>query len=644
MAENPKAHVSISGQEITLANRWISRAFRAAEGFVTLRCEVRPCGAGPWLPTSSFSAHGYPMEAEVVINGRALRVGPWKHGEFGHECDWTTVSHDVRELPAGVQIDFRLKPRDGSSAELTLHTFMTHEAPAMKRWVTVRNAGETQFTVDRLIVEVTRGLRMGRQMWAYDAYVSPLVIDSPDFIGWRLHTYKLGPDVTLAPGESFESHAVYTVVHDESVEDRTAAINALLRVEAPWCTKPPLRHQFQRRVPWQEILAAAKRSRAQGMEALVSFVGVHFQTQGDFRPDPEVFPGGEEDFKRLVGGVHSLGMRFFAYVGFCIASNGSPAKAEHPEWEMVGPEGRTYDPGGIGNMCLSSGWGDLLLEKTRWMADDLGIDGLQTDGPYYGQPCHAEGHRHRTPGEAQYRNWKFEMDFYREMQERDVFVETPTGMYALLAGASSLPQGYYEEDAAELALFDLVTSFRARLHTGQTRGLPGWAAWGFAMIDPYHGHGVWPPEERIHEYEHLVAGHLAYGLSGFLHGWDLTNGPESERVLARWVRFFTTFRETLAGDAVSLQIPTGLRPDAMMYAAPGASTPAVLVAFNPLDRPLRAGWTLPLWRAGVFGRVSVEPFDHAEPATTAETDDIGNLPLSAAFKPLEVRAWSICPA
>ena len=639
-----RATITTTDDTIILQNRWIRRTFRTIEGFVSLRFDLRPWGAGTWLPTSSFAEHGYPMDAEATIDGDVLRVGPWKHGNLGHECQWSTVRHEVTEHENGIQADFVLKPRTGRhDVEMILHHFIAHDAPYMKRWVTVVNTGDTPVSIDSMIVEVMSRLRVGRQMWAYDAYIAPEVIDSPDFIGWKLHGYKLGPDVTLSPGDSFESHKVYTVVYDEGIEEKSAAINAMLRVEAPWCTRPPLRHQFGRVANWQDILETAKKSRKQGMEALVAFEGVHFFTQGCFDPNPKVFPNGEDDFKRLVDGLHEIDMKFFAYVGFCIASKWSDAKKNHPEWEMVGPEGRTYDPGGIGNMCPTSGWGDLLLEKCRWMVDDLGINGLQTDGPYYGQPCHATGHGHATPGEAQYRNWKFEMDFYREMQQRDVFVETPTGMFALLEGASSLPQGYYEEDVNDLAMFDLVTAFRGRLFTGQMRGLPGWAAWGFAMVDPYHGHGVWPPEENITEFEHLVAGHLGYGLSGFLHGWELTNGPASERILSRWTRFFSQFRETLAGDAVFLQIPTGLRPDAIMHVRTGCEVPAVVVAFNPLNEPVSSTWMLPLWRACLKGAVSVTPYDHDDKPITMKTDDVGNIILNAAFKPFEIRAWSIQP-
>ena len=640
MADDARATCSATDDAATIGNRWLRRTFRLKEGCASTAFDIRPWGSGTWLPAFGFVG-AYPLEAEVVLNGRRLRVGPWRHEHYGHECDWECTGHAIEETPKGVRLDIRLRLRKRNPlVELVLHQEVAHDAPFLKRWVTLANSGTASLVLERMVVEVLPVLRVDRQIQVIDAYVKPKVFPSPDFVTWQLHEFEHGPDVRLAPGESFESFTVYTLVSADGVEERLAAVNAMLRAEAPWTTHPILCHQFGRVAPWKDILDLGKRSSAQGFEALVSFVGVHFTNTGDFALNPKVFPKGESDFKRLVEGLHKMGMKFIVYVGFCIAGRGSKVRESHLDWEMIGPEGRPYDPGSIGNMCPSSGWGDFLLDRCRWLVDKIGVDGLQTDGPYYGQPCHQTGHHHATPGEAQYRNWRYEMDFYREMQQKGKIIETPTGLYALLNGATSLPQGYHEEDASRLALFDLVTAFRSRLYTGQMRGLPGWAAWGFAMIDPYHGHGIWPPEEHLVEFEHLIAGHLGYGLSAFFHGWDLANGQHSEEILRKWLNFFKKHRQTLAGDAVFLEAPTGFRPDAILHTRPGAETPAILVAFNPTDRRVRVHWSVPLWRAGITsGQVYVVPDGRTAQASNRRLDDVGNLALPADFAPYQIRWW-----
>jgi hypothetical protein len=649
MSGSSQAFCESVDDELMIGNRWLRRGFCLRDGFFTKRFEIRPWGQGAWLAAFAFQ-EAYPLDAQVLLSEadeepHVLRVGPWKHEHFGHESDWECVRHEIMRTEVGVRLDVRLRPRGSSrDVELVLCHEVADEAPYLKRWGVLTNTGDTNLIVRGMIVEVLPQLRVGRQIHVIDAYVSPRVTASEDFVGWDFHEFDRGPDVSLVEGDSFESFAVYTLPYADGAEERLSAVNAMLRVAAPWAARPILRHQFGRVTHWKETVDLARRSEALGFEEMTSFVDVHFRTTGDFELNRTAFPNGEVDFKRMVDEIHALGLKYVAYVGFCIANEWSKTHKEHPEWQFVGPEGRHYSPGGIGNMCLMSGWGDFFLDRCRWMTDVIGVDGLQTDGPYYGQPCHATDHAHSTPGEAQYRNWRFEMDFYGEMRDKGKIVQTPTKLYALFYGATCLPQGYHEENAQTLGLFDLVTAFRSRLYTGQMRGLPGWAAWGFAMVDEYHGHGLYPPEEHLHEFEHMIAGHIALGLSGFFHGWDLTSGPNSERVLQKWLGLFRRFRDTLGGDAVFIEAPSGHRPDAVMHVRPNTDVPAVLVGFNPTPKALSVEWSLPLWRADLSGEVRVLSDRDVEPGTVLALDDVGHLSLSAGFEPYEVRWWTCSPS
>jgi len=633
------AQCEVSNGSVTLENRWLRRTFSLNEGCVTSRFDIRPWGTGAWLPLFFFGGSA-PFDAGVNIDGQLLRVGPWHHDHYGHDCTGECVGRQITRTDVGIRLDVRLRSRTGSPAvEMIMHQEVADDAPYLKRWITVVNTGVHPVTIARAVIDVLPQLRVNRQITVIDAYIAPLVESNRDFMKWQCHTFRHGPDVTLNPGESFESHGVYTLAHPDGDTDRLAAINALLRAAAPWTTRPLVRQEVGRKRPWQEWLELGRTASSQGIEAIASFVNVHFTNTGDFELSPEVFPNGTDDLRRMVDGLHNIGLKYLMYVGFCIANHGSAVRESHREWEFLGPEGRPYDPGSVGNMCPSSGWGDYLLEKCRRLVDDVGADGLQTDGCYMGQPCHASGHRHSTPGEAQYRNWRFEMDFYDEMRKKGKLIETPTHLHALLHGAVSIPQGYHEEDMAALGLFDLTTAFRGRLYTGQMLGRPGWASWGFALIEEFHGHGLWPPEEHLHEFEHMIAGHVGYGLSGFFHGWDLTNGPRSDSVLRKWLTFYRRYRETLCGDAVFVEQPSGLRPDAMLHVRPGADVPALLVAFNPLGEAVRTNWTLPLWRAGIRKRVYVVPEGDRRRAKWGVPDDVANLTLSARLEPYQVCWW-----
>ena len=628
---------------LTLANRWISRSFSIRKGVATSHWAIRPSGDGAWLPMYSFVGSA-PFDAEIVLDGTILRVGPWRHGHYGHEGHWAYSRHETWRTKATARLDVYLVPLDSAHrVTLILHNEMAHDGPWARRWVTVVNDGPAPALLTSMVVDVIPDLRVGNEVEVMDAYVAPSAVESPDFRHWRLHGFENDLDMPLAAGQSFESYPVYTLVSDGSAEGRVAAMNSLLRAEAPWATRPRIRHLFGRIERWEQILDVARRSRDLGFEGIEAFVNVVFTNSGDFDLHPKVFPRGEDDLREFVEAVHELGMTFVVYMGFCIANHGSRVLKEHPEWQIVGPEGRGFDPGSVGNMCLASLWRERLIERCRWLVDDIGVDGLATDGAYLGQPCHSTDHFHGTPGEGQYRSWRFEMDFYREMQQKGKIIETPSQPFALLNGATSIAQGYHEEDQQELELFDLVNTFRTSLYHGQMKGRPGWASWGFASIDPHHGHGLWPPEEHLTEYEHMIAGHFGYGLSAFIYGWELTSGPESERVLRRWIGFYKRYRKTLTGDAVFVRPPEDLRPDALMHVRPGAEVPAVMVVFNPSDKAVRLNWSVPLRRAGLAGEVIVRREGEDEGALCGELDDDANLAQRIDLAPHEVTWWDYLP-
>ena len=124
MSVEDRAWCEVTDGRITIGNRWLRRRFRLDEGCATVGFEIRPWGSGAWLAAFSFGGAA-PLDAEVVVDGRLLRVGPWRHEHYGHTCDWTSVGHEVVCTATGVRLDIRLRPRGvrglADSLELVLH-------------------------------------------------------------------------------------------------------------------------------------------------------------------------------------------------------------------------------------------------------------------------------------------------------------------------------------------------------------------------------------------------------------------------------------------------------------------------------------------------------------------------------------------
>jgi alpha-galactosidase len=107
--------------------------------------------------------------------------------------------------------------------------------------------------------------------------------------------------------------------------------------------------------------------------------------EGDWRPDPKKFPGGDSDVKALVDSIHSSGMKAMLWWTPLAADPGCKFLKEHPESIAMDRDGKPYLISWWNSWYLSPSNPDVVSETrnlVRKFISDYGFDGFKLDGQH----------------------------------------------------------------------------------------------------------------------------------------------------------------------------------------------------------------------------------------------------------------------
>lgn len=200
-------------------------------------------------------------------------------------------------------------------------------------------------------------------------------------------------------------------------------------------------------------------------------------------------PRDEEDFKRFVSECHQLGLKLMLYFGYEISSllPGFNEMADsmlnkNINGNFVGgwqrePMQRDF------SVCYNGGYSEIMLERVKYVMDELGADGIYTDGTYVPWECANEAHG------CGYRNDKGELCYkypiyavrehvkklYKAVHERGGIIDTHQSS-CLLAATLSYADSYFDgENIQGMVKEDLsflkLDSFRCEF-IGKNLGIP----------------------------------------------------------------------------------------------------------------------------------------------------------------------------
>ncbi len=639
------ARVEASGDSITLQNHWLRRIFITGDktGVSTREYYIRNTESGPWLPLFTFAPGELPCEASVTINGIEGKITGADKPGLKIKSSFAFETREVIETDIGKRLDIAFRPLASAgmpAVRVTLHHELPDDQPFMIKWMTVENLSDRMVMWNGATVEV---LHSAQHAWIEDDYCTNTASASPDMPGWTFYRFPLGPDVSIQPGEKKESFKLYELFPNPDPYAEAVARNRMRRTVAPWTDTQAIFQMWNGCTSVEEMYPIVDDAAELGVEAVGFFVG-QWETQvGDFVLKKDVFPNGERDLARLVDHAHAKGLKFVLYTGMCIAWESSETAKTHPEWQFLSEGGFRYSAGAHGNMCLAGPWGDYYRANIFRLTEKCGIDGWQTDGPYYGTVCYQTGHDHTAPASAQYLNWQYEKNFYNECRRRGLIIQTPQSWRALLHGANQLPGGYTEEDQVALEGLNLVATFRSRLFDRMLL-FPPTVRWTFISIDRYHGRRMYaedaPAELRRAMFEHSIAGCFGYGHAGHILARKLYRSEEEKDVFRKWIGFYKKYRKLVEHTSLPLLRPDGRNADGVFHCNPEADGErGVVVAFNPSSSPQKVHFTVPVKYAGITETALAGPPDSVE--RMVNVDDRGNGIVTVDLEPYEVTWWEV---
>jgi len=630
---------------ITLENQWITRSWCIADGLATTDYRIRPRGRGLWLE----AMHWHPwwdLDGMITADGVNLPVSRMVDPpELGMIRGAFSVK-DIRQEKTdhAQQVEFVLSPAENLPlVEVSLHGKLLNHEPMLRTWLTVRNIGKKEYKITRLALEAVYPMRkeMEFMQTGFDTECFPG--NDQRFPGVSIpRTVHLRK--TLKPGETLESFSLLTAVCPTDYRWHVAARHDLVHAFAPHTCRPKILQQAEGWKDIDELKQSINEAAEVGVQVVLLFVAEGW-SYGDLELSEILFPNGDTDVKALCDYAAGRDVQIGFYVGECIALPDCKLLKDHPDWQFLGIGGRRYDPGGIGNMCPSSGWGNHFRKKIDHLLD-LGVKVLQTDGPPYGQVCHEKDHGHRSPETACLDNWAWEQQFNRDMLAKGIVVQTPAWPSRLFDGAGQIGGGYTEDDMSVLKGLDQITQFRSNLVAANDQ-LPPSCRWGFMSVGKMYG-GARPsmvddPENEPVRLEHALATHLGLGFTACLHGKHLFTGPQSKALVKKWIDFYNRYRSLLTCRTLTLRSPDMHGLDGVFHCNPKENPCGVAVIFNPSDREQTGTFIIPLEFAGWSPGRSAAVRRHGEgQSIPLALDDQGQALLEIRLPAEKVEWWEIC--
>ena len=638
-----------SEDELSLENGLVRRVFR-----------LRPDGATVALDdlvADRSLLRGVKPEAVITIDGKAWSVGgllgqpnyaflrpEWldvmtanpdslhlvgfEIGEPVERLAWKRVRHhaaDVAWPPLGVALRMDYATEALPDVKVSVHYELYDGIPAMCKWITVHNVGQKTFTIDSFVSERLAIVEHANYVESREGVALPhpqtLYVESDMAFGgfnqehanrhvvhWRPDpdystqvnyertdpcllevSPNVGPSQDVAPGATFTSCRAFEMVLDSTDRERSGlAIRRLYRTIAPWVTENPLMHHLLDSRP-DQVKRAIDDAKAVGFEMVILSFGSGFNMENE---DPAYLA----QWREVGEYAATQGIELGAYSLLSSRQIGGGN-------DIVSPEGQSPTHGNC--PALTSEWGRDYFRKLDGFFGRTGFVMLEHDGSYPGdvdvtpRPPYQKGEL-----DSQWVQWRMIADFYAKRRGEGVFLNVPDYFY--LTGTNKCGMGYREVNWSLPREMQLIHT-RQNIFDGTWTKTPS-MGWMFVPLSEYHGGGaaatIEPLREHLDHYEMMMKSNLAFGVQACYRGPRLFDAPETQQRVADVVKWYREHRELLEADVVHGRRADGRDIDWMLHVAP-QSQRGMLVAFNPLDRPLTRKIEVDLYYTGIRESVIV---------------------------------------
>jgi len=586
---------------------------------------------------------------ELVADESSMQYAGHRIGEPAERFAWKPTRHheDRAWPPAGValEIDFRYPAekaqalareastagdseraaalQDLASLTVTVHYELYQGIPVLSKWFTVKNGGHRvhtleAFTSERLSI-VERESRVESREGVY--YAPPDLHVEADFafggfgpenanrhcVRWMEdESYKtqvsylrttpcllevgpaVGPDIDIAPGESFESFRCFELVQDSSDRERQGlARRRMYRTIAPWITENPLMMHV-RNSDDESVRLAIDQCAEVGFEMVILTFGSGFNIEDDSLENLD-------RWRLLADYAHSRGVQIGGY------SLLSSRRVKPDTDNCVNPE--TGNPGGqTHGYCpaLASDWGQTYFEKLRRFYAYTGFDLLEHDGSYPGDlDASARPPLQKGLADSRWVQWGIITDFYKWCREAGIYLNVPD--YYFLMGSSKCGMGYRETNWS-LPRAQQIIHARQNMYDGLWTRTPS-MGWMFVPLTEYHGGGaaatIEPLEQNLDHYESILESCLGLGVQACYRGPRLFDSERTKAAVHGRVEWFKRYRAILESDVVHGRRADGRALDWMLHVGPTLEHKGMLVVFNPLDEAVEQELEIDLYYTGL---------------------------------------------
>lgn len=453
--------------------------------------------------------------AFYCIGVRAVAVRErleWKRVRYSEDRPWPPPG-------AGVEFDYQHSDAALQGIIITVHYEMYDGIPLLSKWITVKNGGSREITINSATSEVLAAVEAESSVertlpWENpDFYIetdemfgasSPRSanvgvewIPDPDYKSQVHYERKMpnllvvkppiGPGAHVKPGGEFTSIRAFELLYDSTDrERRSLSIRKIYRTVAPWITENPILMHVRSAEPAAVRLAIDQCADA-GFEMIIMTFGSGFDIENS---DPKYI----SEVKELVDYARSKNIDIGGYSLLASRAISAADDVIHPKTGKTGGAIFGNSP------CLCSRWGAGYFDKLYNFIDKTGIRVLEHDGSYPGDPCASTSHPGHTGLEdSQWNQWRVITDFYKWCRARGVYLNVPD--WYMMNGSNKTGMGYREENWS-LPRDRQIILGRQNLYDGTWWGLRRWAgcssrSWNIRAAAPRQLWNRFPSTSRI---------------------------------------------------------------------------------------------------------------------------------------------------
>lgn len=646
-----KAEVINDHRDVILRNGLVKRVFRVSPNVACY--DYRDLSTGRQL------LRAVKPEAKIILNGKEYAVGglrgqkenayllpAWLENMTVGTEDFIYESHSVSDLkpflnwkaatwilhrdqPTGKVLTLHFRP-GGKALEglkVAVHYEIYDGIPLIVKWVSVENASQKNFVINRVVNEVlgvveeesavvgkpddmqkphalyvetnyafnnAMQYRLSDQAthWKIDSTYTSQVnynYDTPCL----LEVYpKQDPNEMLEPGETFKSVRTHELLMDSYDRQRRGLmIKKMYRTVAPWTMQNPIFMHLVSKND-EQVTRAIDQCAATGYEAVILSFGAHLNMEDSSKANIS-------KWKALADYAHKKGILLGGYSLFS-------SRRISDEHDVVDP--KTGKPGGafFGHApCFGSKWGLEYRDKIKYFFEKTGFDIWENDGPYPGDVCASGTHPgHKGLDDSQWKQMEIQKELYRWLNERGVYINAPDWYF--LDGTHKIGIGYREVNFSLSREQQRILN-RQNIHDGTIEKSAA-MSWGFVPLTRYQGGGpeaiLEPLSEHLKDYEQLMVQYYGAGVQACYRGPRLYDTEETRKVVARTIDWYKKYRSILNSDMIQLRRADGRDWDGLIHVNPGLKEKGLLMLYNPLKEKITRTIKVPLYYTGLTDKAT----------------------------------------